>query len=189
MDMVEDREQCPASSECEDGRARILKLLEEEAHGLSISDISRKIDLNRNSVAKYLNMLVIAGRVEMQVVGSARVYRLALRLPVSAIFPFLPDAAVTIGSDLRVRHANVLFCDLFSLEEASVAGVLISETSCAFFDLLADSGHLDGVVRGKMDGNRAWHSLDGEYGRYIVWAVPAVFDDGDYGAIAVVRPE
>ncbi|MDD3622988.1 MAG: winged helix-turn-helix domain-containing protein [Methanofollis sp.] len=187
--MVEGREQHQASSECEDGRARILNLLEEETYGLSISDISRKIDLNRNSVAKYLNMLVVAGKVEMQIVGSARVYRLALRLPVSAIFPFLPEAAVSVGSDLRVRHANALFCDLFSLEEAAVAGMMVSETPCVFLDLLADFGHLEGVVRGRREGNRAWHPLEGECGRYLVWTVPAVFDDGDYGAIAVVRLE
>ncbi|MBP2145319.1 DNA-binding transcriptional ArsR family regulator [Methanofollis sp. W23] len=187
--MMEDREQRPAPLECEDGRTRILNLLEEETYGLSISDISRKIGLNRNSVAKYLNMLVVAGRVEMQVVGSARVYRLTLRLPVSAIFPFLPDAAVSIGSDLRVRHANALFCTLFSLEETSVAGMQISETSCVFLHLLAGSGDLKDVVRGTRGGNCAWHLLEGARSRYFVWTVPAVFDDGDYGAIAVVRPE
>lgn len=188
MDMPEDREHYQAPPGCEGGRARILNILKEEPHGLSISDISRKIDLNRNSVAKYLNMLVIAGRVEMQVVGSARVYRLSLRLPVSAIFPYLPDAAVTVGSDFRVRRANALFCNLFALSETAVAGAPVSKTPCAVLDHLAGLGHLEGIVRGKMGGTCAWYPLEGECGRYFVWIVPSVFDDGDYGAIVVIRP-
>jgi hypothetical protein len=187
--MVENRERPPASPGCDDGITRIMRLLEEETHGLSISDISRKIDLNRNSVAKYVNMLVVAGKVEMQVVGSARVYRFALRFPVSALFPLLPDAAVTVGSDFRVRHANAHFCNLFGIEEADIAGAHVSETSCAFLGLLTDSGYLEGAVRGKRDGGSAWHPLAGECGAYVVWTVPTVFEDGDYGAIAVIRQD
>ncbi|WP_298670109.1 helix-turn-helix domain-containing protein [uncultured Methanofollis sp.] len=187
--MMEKREQRPALPGCEDGKARILDLLEEETHGLSISDISRKIDLNRNSVAKYVNMLVIAGRVEMQVVGSARVYRLAVRFPVSTLFPFLPDPAVTVGSDLRVRHVNALFCARFNMEEGEIVGVPVSETPCAVLDLLADAGYLEVAVRGKKDGNGTWHPLEGECGAYVVWTVPAVFEDGDHGAIAVIRQD
>jgi DNA-binding transcriptional ArsR family regulator len=186
--MVEKRERCPASPGCDDGMTRILDLLDEETHGLSISDISRKIALNRNSVAKYVNMLVVAGKVEMQVVGSARVYRLAVRLPVSTLFPFLPEAAVTVGSDFRVRHANALFCTLFGMEEDEIIGAPVAETSCAILTLLADAGYLGAAVRGKKDGNGTWHPLEGECGAYAVWTVPAVFEDGDYGAIAVVRP-
>ncbi|WP_342675765.1 helix-turn-helix domain-containing protein [Methanofollis sp. UBA420] len=185
--MVEKRERSPAPVGCEDGMTRILDLLEEENHGLSISDISRKIDLNRNSVAKYVNMLVFAGRVEMQVVGSARVYRLAVRFPVSTIFPFLPDPAVTVGSDLRIRHVNAHFCALFGMRGDDIIGAPVSETSCAFLDLLADSRYLEGAVKGKKDGGGTWRSLEGECGAYVVWTVPTVFEDGDHGAIAVIR--
>ncbi|WP_220681633.1 winged helix-turn-helix domain-containing protein [Methanofollis formosanus] len=185
--MEEEREPYPAPG-CEDGRIRILTVLEEETHGLSISDISRKIDLNRNSVAKYLNMLVIAGRVEMQVVGSARVYRLAHRLPVSAIFPFLPDAAVTIGSDFRVRRANAHFCNLFDLDETAVAGSDVSKASCAILRLLGTSDRLGEAMRGERDDQNTWHLLEGEGCAYFVWTVPVVFEDQDYGAVAVIRP-
>ncbi|WP_067050355.1 helix-turn-helix domain-containing protein [Methanofollis ethanolicus] len=188
MDMQVNREQLLMSPGCDDGIKRILCLLEEETHGLSISDISRTIDLNRNSVAKYLNMLVVAGRVEMQVVGSARVYRLAVRFPVSTLFPFLPDPAVTVGSDLRVRHVNAHFCALFGMREDEIVGAPVSETPCAILRFLTDSGYLEGAVRGKRDGGGTWHPLAGECGAYVVWTVPAVFEDGDYGAIAAIRP-
>jgi hypothetical protein len=186
--MVEKREHPPVPPGCEDGKTRILDLLEEETHGLSISDISRKIALNRNSVAKYVNMLVVAGRVEMQAVGSARVYRLAVRFPVSTLFPFLPDPAVAVGSDLRVRHVNAPFCARFGMEEGEIVGVPVSETPCAVLGRLADAGYLESAVRGIKDGSGTWHPLEGGCDAYVVWTVPAVFEDGDYGAIAVVRP-
>ena len=42
---------------------------------MTISDLTR-LQINRNLIAKNLDMLVISGQVEMQPVGAAKVYLL-----------------------------------------------------------------------------------------------------------------
>ena len=90
----------------EDGTARILNLLMEETRGLSISDISRRINLNRSSTAKYLGMLVTAGRVEMYVIGSAKVYRISFRPSLLEVFDYIQESVIVIDSDLTVRAST-----------------------------------------------------------------------------------
>lgn len=46
--------------------ARIKNLLKFKPKGMSISDISHSLKMNRNSVAKYLDLLLISGQVEMR---------------------------------------------------------------------------------------------------------------------------
>ena len=60
--------------ECRRELARVVDLLKGQPDGLSITDISKSLDMNRNSVSKYLNMLVISGRVDMRSVGVSKVY-------------------------------------------------------------------------------------------------------------------
>ena len=57
-----------------DELSRIKKILKANPRGLTITEISHKIDINRNSVAKYLDVLVTSGHVEKRQVGPAKVY-------------------------------------------------------------------------------------------------------------------
>lgn len=170
------------------GIGKVLIPLEEEEHGLSISEISRRAMLNRNSTAKYLNMLVSDGRVEMCTVGPAKVYRLSSRVPVSALFRRLPDPAVTIAADLRIRAANTQLCDLLGLDEGSLPGILVSEVGSPFFGALARSDALIGAAKGAAPSSSSWTPLVCGDDCYLIWAVPAVFEGGEYGALVVVRP-
>lgn len=49
---------------------RIRGLLKIYPRGLTISEISQRLKCNRNSVAKYLEILQISGTVEMQQMGT-----------------------------------------------------------------------------------------------------------------------
>ena len=65
--------------------ASIKEVLKKNPHGLSISDISRELNLNRNSVAKYVNMLMVSGDLEMRSFAAAKVYFLSKRVPISTM--------------------------------------------------------------------------------------------------------
>ncbi|HPA07350.1 MAG TPA: histidine kinase, partial [Methanoregulaceae archaeon] len=67
---------------------RIKKLLKARPKGLTISDISHNLKINRNSVAKYLEILLITGQVEMRMYGNAKVYYLSHRVPISSMLKF-----------------------------------------------------------------------------------------------------
>ena len=63
--------------------ALIKKILQENPKGMTVTDISRKIKINRNSVAKYLDIMRISGHVEMITFGPAKVFFPSLSSSVS----------------------------------------------------------------------------------------------------------
>jgi len=74
--------------------------------GLTISVLSSKVNMSRNLVAKYLDMLLISGQVEMQIIGAAKVYFLSHRVPISAMLEFSTDYVVVLDSEQRVIQVN-----------------------------------------------------------------------------------
>jgi len=80
----------------------IKQTLKWHPRGMTISDISSRANMNRNLVAKYLDMLLISGNVEMQVVGAAKVYYIARTVPVSAILEFSSDLVIMVDHDQKI---------------------------------------------------------------------------------------
>ena len=52
----------------------IKTILKSNPKGMTVTDIARQIHINRNSVAKYLDILLISGHAEMVTFGPAKVY-------------------------------------------------------------------------------------------------------------------
>lgn len=59
----------------------IRKLLKKHPEGLTLSDIGQKIGVHRNSVSKYLDVLLTAGAVQLRAIGRAKLYTLAKKVP------------------------------------------------------------------------------------------------------------
>ncbi|MDD1700695.1 MAG: hypothetical protein LUQ04_07870 [Methanoregula sp.] len=49
--------------------SRIKNGLGSHSKGMSISDIAHQLRMNRNSVAKYLELLLISGHVDIKITG------------------------------------------------------------------------------------------------------------------------
>ena len=59
--------------------ARIKKILKVKPRGMSISEIALQLHMNRNSVAKYLEILLMNGEVEAKKLGTSKVYTVSQR--------------------------------------------------------------------------------------------------------------
>ena len=57
-----------------DYRTKIIKKLSESASGLTITEISNKTDIHRNTVSKYLGVLEAEGLVKKKEIGAASLY-------------------------------------------------------------------------------------------------------------------
>ncbi len=84
----------------------IKRHLRSHKRGLTISDLSSKIKQNRNLVARYLDMLLISGQVEMQVIGAAKVYFLSHRVPISAMLEFSSDYVIVLDTEQKIIQVN-----------------------------------------------------------------------------------
>jgi len=165
---------------------RIRGLLKIYPRGLTISEISQRLKFNRNSVAKYLEILQISGTVEMQQMGAAKVYYLSQRIPLSSILGFTKEGIVVISSDGSIIQVNERFCRMFDLDASHIMGmsynILSVEILNAFhFDTYlssdSDTEHTAVVTFSKYDWRRYFK----------VKYLKTVLDDGRTGLTLIVE--
>lgn len=86
--------------------ARIREVLEKHPEGLSITDLVKSVDVNRNTAGRYLENLLLSGQVEMRRFGMAKMYTLAKRLPVSSVLSISSELVMQLDFFQRVFYAN-----------------------------------------------------------------------------------
>lgn len=113
---------------------RIKQILRQNRRGLSITEISRKIGINRNSVAKYLDVLQIAGEVEVKKVCTAKLYFISDRVPLSEMLSLTSDAILVISASGVIDFANCRFLGIEGWQLDEIAGKKLSELSFSLID-------------------------------------------------------
>lgn len=85
---------------------RIKNFLKGSPKGYTVTAISQSIGINRNSVAKYLDVLCTSGIVELKIIGSAKVYSLTKRIPISSILSLSSDYIFVLDENSVVTYVN-----------------------------------------------------------------------------------
>ncbi len=86
--------------------ARIRKVLEKHPEGISITDLVKSVDVNRNTAGRYLENMLLSGQVEMRRFGMAKMYTLTKRLPVSSVLSLSSELVMQLDNGQRVFYAN-----------------------------------------------------------------------------------
>ena len=100
----------------------IGKVLKFSQRGLTVTDISKKIRHNRNSTAKQLEILRAEGKVDVRKIGSARVFSLSQRVPLSAFLCFTRNMILILDRNLTVVQANDQYLGLADLTKEELVG-------------------------------------------------------------------
>ena len=108
--------------------AQIKDVLAKNPQGLSITDIVREIDVNRNTAGRYLDKLLISGQVEMRHFGMAKIYALAHRVPVSAVLSISSELIMQVSGSMRIVFVNEAFAQLLEIPAAQLTGKNIEYT-------------------------------------------------------------
>ena len=106
----------------QDGTYKILEILKNSPHGMSITEIAREIQKNKHSVGRYLDILQVSGRVEMRMYGKAKVFTLANRIPQDSLLDYSHEFILMIDKDYRILHVNNFFLDLINLAREEILG-------------------------------------------------------------------
>jgi len=170
----------------EDPASRILQALRFRPRGMTITDIARQTGIKRNSAAKYLEMLLISGNVECRVIGTARVFSLAHRVPLSSFLCFTRDLIVVLDSHGRISQVNDRFLEQYAIAKENVTGRTISEVS---LPILSTPGALDLISgSGEEQISGEIHYVDHDHDAdYWMEVIPTVFDDGSNGSTIVLH--
>jgi PAS domain S-box-containing protein len=166
---------------------QITNLLRAHPRGMTITDISLFLRLNRNSVAKYLEILVTSGHVEKQRIGRAKLYSLSQRIPISAMLNLSSDMILILDEHARIWYANDNLLAFEEKERSEIIGKDLTETSLRIFS--------DPEVRAHLDVPSDQHEYQKEVAIergedtsfYTISLISTIFEDGSQGITVMVE--
>ncbi|EHQ34303.1 PAS domain S-box protein [Methanoplanus limicola] len=92
---------------------KILKIIRFKSKGMTITELSRQTGIHRNSIAKYLQILLASGKVDIQLIGNAKIYTIAKRVPISSMMDCTTDLILIINKEKKIVNVNTNFLDFF----------------------------------------------------------------------------
>ncbi|MDT8356904.1 MAG: PAS domain S-box protein, partial [Methanomicrobiaceae archaeon] len=160
--------------------SRILTYLKFKRQGMTTSELARKLKINRNSVAKYLQLLLISGQVEMQVVGNAKVYSISRRLPISTVLSFSSDLVAVLDSDARLTQINEAFLEHCGMKKEDLVGKSVEDAGIRFLD----SAEIRTCIKEGLSGEKRQLEIsvmEGAENIYEAKFIPTVLESGGTG--------
>lgn len=111
--------------------SQIKGILKKNPNGISITEIVGATGVHRNTVARYLDILLVSGQVEMRRFGMSKIYMLSQKVPLSAVLSISSELVIQLDSYLRIIFINEPFLDLIGGDEKDVLGKNIEYTPLA----------------------------------------------------------
>ncbi len=170
----------------QDNISRIKILLKAHPRGLTITDVSQNLKMNRNSAAKYLEILQISGIVESRAYGTARVFFLTHRLPISALVSITEDLVVTLNENHKILFVNESFCTFFEVKKEDAAGTHIVEIFKNGIGRKVLPDIFSDIIAGDVKVHDVQFSRDAGDVFFKIKSMPTVFDDGSRGITIVM---
>jgi PAS domain S-box-containing protein len=100
----------------------IKKILRQNPRGMTVTDVARTINRTKNTVGRYLDILLASGQVEMRTYGMAKVFTLSQRVPLFQVFSQAEEKVMILDKDLRILQINGPFLQFLGKDEEEVIG-------------------------------------------------------------------
>ncbi|MDT8358252.1 MAG: PAS domain-containing protein [Methanomicrobiaceae archaeon] len=162
---------------------RIKNHLKWQPRGMTITALSSKMKMNRNIMAKYLDMLLISGQVRMDIVGNAKVYSLSHRVPISAMLEFSSDLVIMLDSERKILQVNEPLLRLLNLERESLLGKQLEDTDNAFLRDVPVGVDIDAQEQ----LTEMSCMLNDEKRYFRIKQIPTAFEDGTQGVTLLIE--
>ncbi|WP_317136451.1 PAS domain-containing protein [Methanochimaera problematica] len=166
--------------------SKLMGIIRRHSKGISTSGISRESGLNRNSVSKYLEILVILGHLDVNPIGNAKIYSVARRVPVVKLLDNVSDSVILIDSDEKINFLNNSYADLAKIKKDEFLSLSLDEANLPYFPT-----ELYSLARGCIAGEKQ-DDLVRSYGimgdlHLKFHFIPVVFGKGHKGAAVIIE--
>jgi PAS domain S-box-containing protein len=166
---------------------QIKQLLKWHPRGMMISDLSSRMKINRNLIAKYLDMLLISGQVELQTFGPAKLYFLSHRVPISAMLEFSSDMVITLDNTKMILQVNEAVLQVVNHQRESILGKNIHEVDDPFIKSLAVIKSPESLKANPPHIAEVHAVIGGEPRHFQMKQLPTVFEDGSQGITLIIE--
>lgn len=165
----------------------ILERLKANPRGMSVTDLAGDLGINRNTVSRYLDMLLIAGEVEMRTYGKAKVFYPSQRVPLSAMINFASDGVVILDRNLTIVQANDRILAIVHAGRDEVIGKTMGESALSAFDHPLIRGRIDDALGGDdVVEEIRFLQAGGEF-FFRMKILPTAFNDGSPGITIILE--
>ncbi len=166
---------------------QIKTILKNNPKGMTVSDIAREIHINRNSVAKYLDILLITGHVEMVTFGPAKVFFPSSRIPLTALLNFTHDYIALLNRELKFLQVSENLLKFIETQRSDIIGRPIQTFSTSFFEIPDLAQNAKKALEGtELTTEKQYLQKNQTY--YLrIRHIPTTFDDGEPGVTLVIE--
>src|SRR5665647_2933149 len=165
---------------------RIKSFLKGSSKGYTVTEISRSIDINRNSVAKYLDVLCISGAVELKVIGSAKIYTLTKRIPISSILSLSSDFLIVLDDEFVVSYINEKVLHFENKASEEIVGKSVDSAGLKLLVI----PEIDSILKECTQGKDIFREIEvGNNGKtwyFRAKFVPSILENGKRGILVIL---
>jgi len=154
--------------------------------GITISGIAKKTHLNRNLIAKYLDYLLLSGQMEMKQFGSAKIYTLSKRVPLSTLMEYSSDLVLMLDRDLRVQRINEKMIAEFMHDTRKIIGKCIHDSDEVFLQDLSKNLRRHNLNAG-ISATEFVTYRNGEKRHFLARLIPVIYEDGSPGTALILH--
>ena len=166
---------------------RTLRTLKFRPKGMTITEIAKALGVNRNSVSKHLEVMQAAGQVESRLVGNAKVYSLAQRVPLSAFLCFTKNLILVLDAGSTIIQANEQCFRRFGRAKEEIVGQNIREAAIPIVSTPEALAVVENLEREQVITDICHRQDDGSESFYQMQAIPTTFEDGAKGCTIVLE--
>jgi PAS domain S-box-containing protein len=166
--------------------ARILRALRFRPKGMTITEVAKQLGVTRNPVSKHLEILQIAGKVDVRQIGNAKLYSLAQRVPISAFLCFTKNLILILDADQRIIQVNDQCLRHLRQSKDDLIGRTIREAALPVVSTPEALAVIEGLEREQVIADVRYAREDGEF-FYQMQAIPTTFENGEKGCTLVLE--
>jgi PAS domain S-box-containing protein len=164
----------------------IRDLLKKNPKGMSVTDISKALNKNKNTVGRYLDILLISGQVDMRTHGMAKVFTLSQRVPLSAMLSYSKELIMVLDDESRIVDLNDNLLKLLNLSRPETMGKNVAYLNPPDVDVhelleLLTSGNTE------QEGAITFRLKNESERIFIQKSVPTVFENGKKGRTIILE--
>jgi PAS domain S-box-containing protein len=167
--------------------AQIKTILKNNPKGMTVSDIARELQINRNSVAKYLDILLISGHVEMVTFGPAKVFFPSSRIPLTALLNFTHDYIVLLNRELKFLQVSENLLKFIEIQRSDIIGKPIQTFAVSFFQIPELAQNAKKALEGTELTIEKRYTQKNQPFYLRIKHIPTTFDDGEPGVTLVIE--
>ncbi|KAF1075732.1 PAS domain-containing protein [Methanogenium sp. MK-MG] len=169
------------------GLTKILEILKQNPRGMSVTQITEIVGMNRITVGHYLDILRTSGEVDMETYGQSKVYFISHRVPISAMMNLSSDYVIVLNNTQKIVQVNSNTISLFNRRKEEIINENIQDVLLPFNTGVDLQPKIDQALEGEVVAEEIRILKDTEELFFKMKVIPTVFADGSPGITIILE--